>query len=52
VFTGGCSSRDIAYRKLVILAVDGMDLSLIEPLLEEGRLPNLAARIGRGGRGL
>ena len=46
----GCSRPAVAPRKVAILAIDGMDWRLIDPLLEEGRLPNLASLIERGVR--
>jgi predicted AlkP superfamily phosphohydrolase/phosphomutase len=48
--TGGCARRGLAPRKVALLAIDGMDWSLIDPLLDEGRMPNLALLIERGAR--
>lgn len=50
VLGGGCSRPEAAPRKIAILAIDAMDWRLIDPLLEDGRLPNLASLIERGER--
>jgi tetratricopeptide (TPR) repeat protein/predicted AlkP superfamily pyrophosphatase or phosphodiesterase len=38
-------------RKVVLLGVDSFDWRIIDPLLKQGRMPNLARLIGRGVRG-
>ena len=50
LLAGGCARQSVVPRKVAILAIDGMDWSLIDPLLDEGRLPNLASLIERGVR--
>lgn len=48
---GGCSGGEVPrVRKVVVLGIDGMDWHIIDPLLEEGRLPNIAGLIDRGVR--
>ena len=46
----GCGGADIE-RKIVIIGIDGMDWSLADPLMEEGKLPNLASLIQDGAYG-
>ena len=50
VAAGGCGSRTDARPKVVIIGIDGLDWNVADPLLEEGRLPNLARIIERGVR--
>ncbi|MFH1502316.1 MAG: alkaline phosphatase family protein [Candidatus Eisenbacteria bacterium] len=47
---GGCGKSPPRVEKIVILGVDGMDWNIIDPLLAEGRLPNIAGLIERGCR--
>ncbi len=49
-FTTGCGGVPPAVHKVVILGVDGMDWQIVDPLLEQGKLPNIAALIDRGVR--
>ncbi|HYW68300.1 MAG TPA: alkaline phosphatase family protein [bacterium] len=46
---GGCGSGPD--KKVVIIGLDGMDWEIIDPLLEEGKMPNLARVISEGCRG-
>ena len=51
----GCGSSSegssgVGASKLVVIGIDGMDWSIADPLLAEGRLPNMAALIERGSR--
>jgi predicted AlkP superfamily phosphohydrolase/phosphomutase len=46
----GCGRRDRVRPKVVLLGIDGLDWRIADPLLEEGKLPNLAAIIGEGVR--
>ncbi|MBD3349244.1 MAG: sulfatase-like hydrolase/transferase [Candidatus Eisenbacteria bacterium] len=49
--SGGCAQpRETAVSKVVILGIDGLDWELVDPLLEEGKLPNLAGLVDRGTR--
>jgi predicted AlkP superfamily phosphohydrolase/phosphomutase len=48
VVAGGCGGAPD--RKVVIIGVDGMDWNLVDPLLEEGKMPNLARVIEQGCR--
>jgi len=49
---GGCGRGGVpgVRRKIVVLGIDGMEWRLIDPLLEEGKLPNFAKLIDRGVR--
>ena len=44
----GCGGRPDT--KVAIIGIDGMDWQLIDPMIEQGRMPNLAALIDRGVR--
>jgi predicted AlkP superfamily phosphohydrolase/phosphomutase len=44
----GCGGSGTADRKIVIIGIDGMDWQVADPLLAEGRLPNLERIIDRG----
>jgi predicted AlkP superfamily phosphohydrolase/phosphomutase len=48
--SGGCGGGPSSDMKVVVLGIDGMDWQLIDPLLEQGKLPNLAGLIERGVR--
>lgn len=49
--TTGCGgTAEPAVTKVVILGVDGMDWRIIDPLIEQGKLPNIAGLIERGTR--
>jgi predicted AlkP superfamily phosphohydrolase/phosphomutase len=50
VLAGGCGSDRGADMKLVVIGIDGFEWTLINPLLEEGKMPNLASVIERGVR--
>jgi predicted AlkP superfamily phosphohydrolase/phosphomutase len=53
LLAGGCAGggeRETGVGKVVILGVDGMDWRIIDPLIEQGELPNIAALIDRGAR--
>ena len=44
--TGGCGGRDtlpVEQRKLLVFGMDSADWRLLDPMIAEGRLPNLAA---------
>ncbi len=43
----GCAGKPES-PKVVLLGIDGMDWRMAEPLIEEGRLPNIAAILDRG----
>lgn len=45
---GGCGPPGVTPSKVAILAIDGMDWNLVDPLLDQGRLPNLASLMERG----
>jgi predicted AlkP superfamily phosphohydrolase/phosphomutase len=47
---GGCGGGrgPVAPTKIVLLGIDGMDWRLAEPLLKEGKLPNLARIMKQG----
>ncbi len=48
---GGCGGDGgIPVSKVVVLGIDGMDWRIADPLLEEGKLPNIAGLIERGVR--
>ncbi len=47
VLGAGCAGRPES-PKVVLLGIDGMDWQIAEPLIEEGRLPNIAAILERG----
>ncbi len=47
VLGSGCAGRPES-PKVVLLGIDGMDWRVAEPLIEEGRLPNIAAVLERG----
>lgn len=47
----GCGGPPDAHvTKVVVIGIDGMDWSIADPLLDEGRLPNIAGVIDRGAR--
>lgn len=48
VAAGGCGSRASVSPKVVLIGIDGLDWNVADPLLREGKLPNLA-RIIEGG---
>lgn len=45
---GGCSRRTPTVRKVAIIGIDGMDWGVADPLMSEGRLPNIEALVRRG----
>ncbi len=45
---GGPGGADVS--RIVVIGIDGMDWSIADPLLAEGRLPNIAGIIERGMR--
>lgn len=45
---GGCGRRGSFRPKVVLIGIDGLDWNVADPLLEEGKLPNIA-RIIEGG---
>ncbi len=47
---GGCGRSGGGDHKVVLIGIDGMDWQIIDPLLEEGRLPNIQSLIDRGAR--
>lgn len=49
VLLGGCGEPR-PDTKVVIIGIDGLEWQLIDPMLEEGKLPNLASVIERGMR--
>ncbi len=46
---GGCGGG-AADHKVVLIGIDGMDWQIVDPLLEEGKLPNIRSLIDRGVR--
>ena len=48
LFVGGCGAAPDT--KIVIIGIDGMDWSLADPLIEQGKMPNLARIINEGTR--
>jgi len=48
LFAGGCGTAPDA--KVVIIGIDGMDWSLADPLIEQGKMPNLARVLSEGTR--
>jgi predicted AlkP superfamily phosphohydrolase/phosphomutase len=40
-----------AAPKVILLGIDGASWNVLDPLLQQGRLPNLAALVARGARG-
>ncbi len=45
----GCGSRgEVVERRFLLVGLDGLEWSAVEPLLEEGKLPNLQALMDRG----
>ena len=44
----GCGRGEAPRMKIVLLGIDGMDWRIADPLLEEGKLPNLAKIIEDG----
>ncbi len=46
---GGCGSRE-APRKVMLIGLDGLDWRIIDPLMEQGRLPNIQSLVDRGVR--
>lgn len=47
----GCSSKEHASPRAVVIGIDGADWRLIEPLIAAGRMPNLAALRDQGTSG-
>jgi predicted AlkP superfamily phosphohydrolase/phosphomutase len=45
---GGCGGGGRVERRLLLVGIDGAEWSVIEPLIEEGRLPTLARLIESG----
>ena len=50
VTTGGCGRQDRKTPKVVLIGIDGFDWKVADPLLQEGKLPNLAKIIEGGVR--
>ncbi len=48
LFVGGCGTAPDT--KVVIIGIDGMDWSLADPLIEQGKMPNLARVLSEGTR--
>jgi len=46
----GCAGEAPTVRKIAIIGVDGMDWGIADPLMEQGRLPNLEALVRRGAK--
>jgi predicted AlkP superfamily pyrophosphatase or phosphodiesterase len=48
----GCHERKAAGTpQLIVIGIDGADWNMVDPLIADGRLPNLASLIERGVRG-
>ncbi len=48
LFFGGCGTAPDT--KVVVIGIDGMDWSLADPLIEQGKMPNLARVLSEGTR--
>jgi len=48
LFVGGCGATPDT--KIVIIGIDGLDWSLADPLIEQGKMPNLARIVSEGTR--
>ncbi len=49
VLAGGCSREQGGGKKLLLLAIDGMDYTLLRGLMEEGKMPNFERLAAQGG---
>src|SRR5207249_10390156 len=47
---GGRRRFDVHVSRVLVIGWDGADWRILDPMLERGALPNLAALISRGGR--
>jgi predicted AlkP superfamily phosphohydrolase/phosphomutase len=47
---GGCGRHDRFRPKVVLIGIDGLDWNVADPLLKEGKLPNIARIIEGGAR--
>ena len=48
LLAGGCGSVEPTARRLLLVGIDGAEWSVIEPLLEDGRMPTLERLIDTG----
>jgi hypothetical protein len=48
VFLAGCSSSSEPEAPILMICVDGLEMSVVKPMLERGELPTLAGLIDRG----
>jgi len=49
VVAGGCSREQGGGKKLLLLAIDGMDYTILRGLMEEGKMPNFQRVAAQGG---
>ena len=49
VVAGGCSREQSGGKKLLLLAIDGMDYTILRGLMEEGKMPNFQRVAAQGG---
>lgn len=51
VVAAGCAAPPADDRPVLVVAIDGLTWDVVDPLVEAGRMPNLAALAERGARG-